>query len=102
MSVNINVSLSVTGLTDQPQVERVVEELRELMGEEGISREVEVSRAGGTDGDLGVVAANGPFPLSISRFSQWQPHFEGMVAFTVREVAPQARIAIDWGYPDER
>jgi hypothetical protein len=41
------------------------------------------------------------FPLSITRFGHWQPHFESSFAFAVAEAASAAKGVIEWGFPDE-
>ncbi|MGW0390994.1 hypothetical protein ACWDYJ_08830 [Streptomyces sp. NPDC003042] len=100
MSVNIEFSLTVTGLRDDDEAHEVLHTLVEVMHDERIHDQVNLGIAW-EDGQPFVAGETG-FPLSISRFHLWQPEFEGMVVYAVKEVARTANVALDWGYPDER
>ncbi|MFE7187856.1 hypothetical protein [Streptomyces erythrochromogenes] len=100
MSVNIDLAFTVTGVAGEPQAREIVGALEELMRDESIDGYVRITLDVGEDGAC-LVSGKSRFPLSISGFHRWQPHFEGLFAFTVAEVAAAARTEIDWGYPDE-
>ncbi|MGA5424650.1 hypothetical protein [Streptomyces lavendulocolor] len=98
MSVNITFTLTVTALQDEAQAREVVRSLDEVMEDERIQDQVNLGVAW-EDGKA-VVAGETDFPLSITRFHLWKPNFESYVKFAVEEVAPGAKITLDWGYPD--
>ncbi|ARE78532.1 hypothetical protein ACFVZ8_06300 [Streptomyces sp. NPDC059558] len=100
MSVNIDLAFTVTGVADEPQAWHIVRALQQLMYEEDIAGQVTIGVAVDDDGAF-FVSGESDFPLGISRFYLWQPHFEGLFAATVAEVAAGARPEIRWGYPDE-
>ncbi|MFJ2747614.1 MULTISPECIES: hypothetical protein [unclassified Streptomyces] len=100
MSVNIDLAFTVTGAADEPQAWHIVRALQQLMYEEDIAGQVTIGVAVDDDGAF-FVSGESDFPLGISRFYLWQPHFEGLFAATVAEVAAGARPEIRWGYPDE-
>ncbi|WP_336320917.1 hypothetical protein [Streptomyces lavendofoliae] len=99
MSVNITFTLTVTALRDETQAREVVRSLDEVMEDERIQDQVNLGVAWDGDGTA-FVSGETDFPLSISRFHQWQPDFESHVRFAVEEAAPGARVVLDWGYPD--
>ncbi|MFB6823314.1 hypothetical protein ACFCXA_17210 [Streptomyces virginiae] len=100
MSVNIDLAFTVTGVADEPQAWAIVRALQELMHEEDIAAQVTIGVAVDDDGSY-FVSGDSDFPLGISRFYLWRPHFEGVFAVTVAEVAAGTVPEIRWGYPDE-
>ncbi|MGW6574128.1 hypothetical protein ACWGAN_18420 [Streptomyces sp. NPDC054945] len=100
MSVNIDLAFTVTGVADEPQAWAVVRALQELMHEEDIAAQVTIGVAVDDDGSH-FVSGDSDFPLCISRFYLWRPHFEGVFAATVAAVTAGAEPQIHWGYPDE-
>ncbi|OEJ30444.1 hypothetical protein [Streptomyces subrutilus] len=100
MSVNIDLAFTVTGVTGEPQAQEIVRALQELMRDESMDNQVSIGIAVDDDGSF-FVSGDSDFPLGISRFYLWQPHFEGLFAATVAEVAADAKPEIRWGYPDE-
>ncbi|MEV6677419.1 hypothetical protein AB0N09_11210 [Streptomyces erythrochromogenes] len=100
MSVNIDLAFTVTGVAGEPQAREIAGALEELMRDEAIDGYVRITVGVGEDG-APLVAGKSRFPLSVTGFHRWQPHFEGLFAFTVAEVAAAARPEISWGYPDE-
>ncbi|MFJ3964984.1 hypothetical protein [Streptomyces sp. NPDC090036] len=100
MSVNIDLAFTVTGVADEPQAWAIVRALQELMYEEDMANQVTIGVAVDDDGSY-FVSGDSDFPLSISRFYLWQPHFEGVFGVTVGAVAAGAKPEIRWGYPDE-
>ncbi|WP_327260335.1 hypothetical protein OG444_01595 [Streptomyces sp. NBC_01232] len=100
MSVNIDLAFTVTGVADEPQAWAIVRALQELMYEEDIANQVTIGVAVDDDGSY-FVSGESDFPLGISRFYLWQPHFEGVFGVTVGAVAAGAKPEIRWGYPDE-
>ncbi|RST11665.1 hypothetical protein E2C00_10270 [Streptomyces sp. WAC05374] len=99
MSVNITFTLAVTGLKDEAQAREVVRSLDEVMEDERVQDQVNLGVAWDEDGTA-FVSGETDFPLSITRFHLWQPQFESYVKFAVDEVAPEAKLTLDWGYPD--
>ncbi|MEV7558363.1 hypothetical protein [Streptomyces sp. NPDC089795] len=100
MSVNIDLAFTVTTVADEPQAWAIVRALQLLMYEEHIAAQVTIGVAVGDDGTY-FVSGESDIPLCVSRFYLWRPHFEGVFAATVAEVAAGAEPKIDWGYPDE-
>ncbi|MGW1771287.1 hypothetical protein [Streptomyces sp. NPDC002104] len=100
MSVNIDLAFTVTGVTGEPQAWAIVRALEELLREESLSPQVSLGVAVDDDGAF-FVSGESDFPLGISRFYLWRPHFEGLFAATVAEVAAGASGKVQWGYPDE-
>ncbi|MFJ1565829.1 hypothetical protein [Streptomyces erythrochromogenes] len=100
MSVNIDLEFTVTGVADEPQAREIAGALEELAREESVDGYIRITVGVGEDGAC-LVSGKSRFPLSISGFHRWQPHFEGLFAMTVAEVAADARPEISWGYPDE-
>ncbi|RSS52926.1 hypothetical protein [Streptomyces sp. WAC06614] len=100
MSVNIDLAFTVTDVADEAQALDIVRALEELLREENILPQVSLGVARDDDGAY-FVSGESDFPLGISRFYLWRPHFEGLFAMTVEEVAADAKPKIDWGYPDE-
>ncbi|QGV80048.1 hypothetical protein [Streptomyces ficellus] len=98
MSVNISFTLTVTALADEHQAREVVRSLDEVMRDERIQDQVQLGVA--WDDGTPFVSGETDFPLSITGFADWQPHFESFVKFAVDEVAPAATLTLDWGYPD--
>ncbi|MEV6098452.1 hypothetical protein [Nocardia sp. NPDC051981] len=55
-----------------------------------------------TDGGTFVVfGGTDPDPLIITRSDKWMPLLEAQIKRSVAELVPDARVAIDWGFPDE-
>ncbi|MEV3990481.1 hypothetical protein AB0J57_16395 [Streptomyces sp. NPDC049837] len=98
MSVNITFSLTVTDLADEHQAREVVRSLDEVMSDERIQEQVNLGVA--WEDGTAFVSGETDFPLSITRFAAWQPEFESYVRYAVEEVAPAAKITLDWGFPD--
>ncbi|MEU9234071.1 hypothetical protein [Streptomyces subrutilus] len=100
MSVNIDLAFTVTGVTGEPQAREIVRALQELMRDESLENQVSLGFAVDDDGSF-FVSGESDFPLGISRFYLWQPHFEGLFTAIIAEMAPGAKPEIRWGYPDE-
>ncbi|MEU3461254.1 hypothetical protein ABZ721_15065 [Streptomyces sp. NPDC006733] len=99
MSVNVLLSFTVTGLTDEAQARAVVSTLAELMRDERI--EDEVGLGWSLEDGRYFVTGETDYPLCVSRFYRWRPEFESSFHRRVVEVAPEAVKAVAWGYPDE-
>ncbi|MEV6577150.1 hypothetical protein AB0M92_03160 [Streptomyces sp. NPDC051582] len=100
MSANVAFTLRVTGIEDEARAQAVVEELRELMRDEGIGRQVTIGIRR-EDGGYAVTGGS-DFPVSVSRAHLWCPEFEKSVAWYAKEAAPAAACAVEWSHPDER
>ncbi|MFJ8585815.1 hypothetical protein ACIRD2_14300 [Streptomyces sp. NPDC093595] len=98
MSVNIAFSFTVTDLQDEQQAREVVRSLDEVMRDERIQDQVNLGVA--WDDGVAFVSGETDFPLSITRFHLWQPAFESSMKYAVDEVAPAAKLTLDWEYPD--
>lgn len=94
MSVNVNLSLRITGLSTVDARADVITALRQLFAQEGIDDDVLVAQEGTT------VIGQTPYPLIISGFHRWRGTFEGAVRSAVGGVAPHAVVEVEWGYPD--
>ena len=95
MSINVNLFLQVTCPPGSSSSGDVAEALRQFLVQEGIDDDVEL-----TDEQGSTVTARTPYPLIISGFSRWRGPFEDTVRETVRRVAPDAVVTLDWDYPD--
>ncbi|MFJ3176222.1 hypothetical protein ACIPJK_36405 [Streptomyces roseus] len=100
MSANVAFTFRVTGIEDEARAQAVVEELRELMRDESIGRQVTVGIR--QEDGAHVVTGGTDFPLSVSRARLWCPEFEKSVAWYAKEAAPSAVCAVEWSYPDEQ
>ena len=98
MSVNIDLTFTVTGLTGEAQTKAVAGAIEELLRDERIDDQVS-SRWTLKDGHF-LVSGETDFSLSISRFYLWGPEFESSFESTVSGVAPEAKSVVTWGYPD--
>ncbi|AUY47764.1 hypothetical protein [Streptomyces sp. CB01881] len=99
MSVNIDLHLSVGGLSGREEAELVLGALVGLLRDEGIEDEVPIGWA--EDQGEFFVTGESSHPLIITRFYRWGPMFEETVARVVGETAPAAKAAVTWGYPDD-
>ncbi|MFF3014772.1 hypothetical protein [Streptomyces sp. NPDC057939] len=99
MSVNIGFNLRVSNVVDEAQAQAIVGEIRELMRDESIADQVRVAVE--KEGDGWFVEGQTDFPIIVSRSYLWCPKFEESVAWYVKEVAPSAKVVLDWNYPDE-
>ncbi|MFD5467974.1 hypothetical protein ACFWIQ_34960 [Kitasatospora sp. NPDC127059] len=99
MSVNIDLHFTVSKLTDAAQAEAVSVSVGDLLRDEGF--EDQISYGPVVDNGVHYVTGEARYPIIISGFGRWQPHFETSFAAAVAEVAPDAEAFITWGYPDE-
>ncbi|MEU8779296.1 hypothetical protein [Streptomyces sp. NPDC048606] len=99
MSVNIGFNFRVSNVVDEAQAQAIVGELQELMRDESIADQVRVAVE--QEGDAWLVEGETDFPIIVSRSYLWRPKFEESVAWYVKEVAPSAKVVLDWNYPDE-
>ncbi|MFF1344167.1 MULTISPECIES: hypothetical protein [unclassified Streptomyces] len=99
MSANISFTFRVTGIEDEARARAVVEELRELMRDESIGRQVSIGIV--PEGGGHVVTGGTDFPVSVSRADLWCPKFENDLAWYAKEAAPSAACAVEWSHPDE-
>ncbi|MFE2878687.1 hypothetical protein ACFXG6_16350 [Streptomyces roseus] len=100
MSANLAFTFRVTGIQDEAGARAVVGELRELMRDECIDRQVTIGVLR-EHGGLVVTGAT-DFPVSVSRAHLWCPEFEKSVAWYAREAVPSAACAVEWSHPDEQ
>ncbi|MFF4297938.1 hypothetical protein ACFY0N_30330 [Streptomyces vinaceus] len=100
MSANLAFTFRVTGIEDEARAQAVVEELRELMRDESIARQVTIGIR--REDGVPVVTGGTDFPVSVSRAHLWCPEFERSVAWYAKEAAPSAVCAVEWSHPDEQ
>ncbi|MFF4103585.1 hypothetical protein [Streptomyces sp. NPDC001903] len=100
MSANVAFTFRVTGIEDEARAQAVVEELRELMRDESIGRQVTIGIR--QEDGVYVVTGGTDFPVSVSRAHLWCPEFEKSVAWYAKEAAPSAICAVEWCHPDEQ
>ncbi|MFD0294944.1 hypothetical protein ACFWJS_27675 [Streptomyces sp. NPDC127061] len=100
MGVNIMFDFEVAGLADEAQTESVLSALAELLAEEGL-RDHEVALGWSIQDGRHWINGETDYPIGISRFYAWRPHFEGALQERVRTVAPAATASINWRYMDE-
>ncbi|GHE56147.1 hypothetical protein CP980_20590 [Streptomyces vinaceus] len=100
MSANVAFTFRVTGIEDEARARAVVEELRELMRDESIGRQVTIGIR--REDGVHVVTGGTDFPVSVSRAHLWCPEFEKSVAWYAKEAAPSAVCAVEWSHPDEQ
>ncbi|MGW4245857.1 TY-Chap domain-containing protein [Nocardia sp. NPDC004722] len=53
------------------------------------------------DGMFVVCADTGPWPLLLNGWGVWREWFDAQIECSVAEVAPDARVSIEWGIPHE-
>jgi hypothetical protein len=100
MGVNIMFSFEVAGLADEAQTRSVLDSLAELVAEEGL-RDHEVGMGWSLQDGRHRITGETDYPIGISRFYAWRPHFEAAFHERVRALAPAATASIDWRYPDD-
>ncbi|WP_030866057.1 hypothetical protein [Streptomyces sp. NRRL F-2747] len=100
MSANVAFTFRVTGIEDEARAQAVAGELRELMRDESIGRQVTIGVR--QEDGVHVVTGGTDFPVSVSRAHLWCPDFEKSVAWYAKEAAPSAICAVEWSYPDEQ
>ncbi|MEV4152824.1 hypothetical protein AB0J48_07390 [Nocardia salmonicida] len=99
MSVNIDVALTVRGLANEREWVGMTDLLVEVFKEERLEDEVFVWMEETADGLF--VRAKSDYPVIFSGFFRWSGAFEDRLTRRVTALVPQARVAFDWGYPDE-
>jgi hypothetical protein len=99
MSVNVMLSFMVTNIADEAQAKSVTDVLDALVRDENLHGQVGL----GWSFDRGVYFVSGEtdYPVGISRFYLWRPHFESAFKERVTDAAPAAAVEISWDYPDE-
>ncbi|MFC9473571.1 hypothetical protein ACWF99_03855 [Nocardia sp. NPDC055002] len=99
MSVNIDVALTVRGLANEREWVGTTDLLVEVFKDERLEDEVFVWMGETEDGLF--VRADSDYPVIFSGFFRWSEAFEDRLTRRVTALVPQARVAFDWGYPDE-
>ncbi|MFE9788724.1 hypothetical protein ACFYO7_25450 [Nocardia salmonicida] len=99
MSVNIDVALTVRGLANEREWVGMTDLLVEVFKDERLEDEVFVWMEETADSLF--VRAKSDYPVIFSGFYRWSGAFEDRLTRRVRALVPQARVAFDWGYPDE-
>ena len=95
MSINVNLSLRVDGLSHSDSAS-VMAAVQQVLGHEGLTDDVVLTSADGS-----ALLGHTPYPLIISSFHRWHGGFEAALRSAVTAAAPNAVVAIDWGFPDE-
>ncbi|MER6308164.1 hypothetical protein ACWCXK_03465 [Streptomyces sp. NPDC001739] len=100
MGVNIMLDFEVHGLADEAQTKSVLRGLVELIRAEGL-QEHEVGLGWSVEGGRHWISGETDYPIGISRFHTWRPHFEAAFRERIQALAPAATAAINWRYPDD-
>ncbi|SDL79216.1 hypothetical protein SAMN05216298_0036 [Glycomyces sambucus] len=98
MSVNIDLYLDVKNLESPDEADRVKTAVDSVMKDHGIESWMVVRVVHDSPS---VTARSEPYPIIISGFGRWSPRFERDIDQAIHAIAPSARIALDWGFPDE-
>jgi hypothetical protein len=97
MSVNIHLYLDVDGIESPDEADRVGTEVNLVLKEHGIESWMVVRVL---HEPPSVTARSEPHPIIVRGFAEWSKQFERDAETSIHAAAPQARIGIDWGYPD--
>jgi hypothetical protein len=100
MSVNLELNLTISGLADQAQADRLLEAMNTLLREYGVDGDLMLWVEQGASTGPSIVGGT-PYPLIISRSYEWRPAFEAAVEGLVEKVAPPAEVEFAWSWPDE-
>jgi hypothetical protein len=98
MSVNIHLYLDVDRLESPDEADRVRTAVDLVMKDHGIESWM-VVRVGHEPPS--VTARSEPYAIIVRGFGEWSKRFERDITAAIHAVAPQARIALDWDFPDE-
>ncbi|THV24501.1 hypothetical protein [Glycomyces paridis] len=98
MSVNIHLYLDVDRLKSPEEVDRVGKAVDLALKDHGIDSWMvtHVSHE-----PPSITARSEPYPIIVRGFGEWSKQFEHDIETSVRTIAAQARINLDWGFPDE-
>ncbi|GAA2143511.1 hypothetical protein [Glycomyces algeriensis] len=98
MSVNVHLYLDVNGLESPAEADRLGTVVNLVLKEHGIDSWMRVSVV---HDPPSIAARSEPHPIIVRGFGEWSKQFERDVETEIHALAPQARIDLDWGYPDE-
>ncbi len=100
MSVNIDLGLTIRFDGDEALARAVLAAVDAVLLHERVRYEVATYCEVFDDGKV-VVRGETDAPMIINRWHKWGPGFEAQIEHSVAELAPDAHVAIDWGFPDE-
>ncbi|MEU0629997.1 hypothetical protein [Streptomyces sp. NPDC005989] len=95
MGVDIMFNFEVHGLADEAQAKSVLSTLAELVIEEGL-QEHEVGMGWSVEDGQHWISGETDYPIGISRFYAWRPHFEAAFRERVHALVPTATAALNW------
>ncbi|MFF7446682.1 MULTISPECIES: hypothetical protein [unclassified Streptomyces] len=98
MSVNIHLYLDILNLASAEEADAVAVSVEEVLKDHGIESWMQV---GVYHQPPKVLASSEHGPIIISGFGKWSERFEADATEAIRATAPDARIELEWGYPDE-
>ncbi|MFB7719449.1 hypothetical protein [Nocardia sp. NPDC056100] len=101
MSENIDLRLTIRFDGDEELARAVLAAVDAVLLHERVYYEVPTYCEAFEDGRFVVRGETDPAPMGITRWFKWGPRFEAQIEHTVAELVPDARVAIDWGFPDE-
>src|SRR3954463_4732192 len=101
MGVNIMFDFTVDGLADEPQTKSVLGALTSLIRDQEGLAEHEVGMGWSVENGRYWISGETDYPIGISRFYAWRPHFEAAFQDRVHALAPTATTTINWQYPDD-
>ncbi|MFF2555269.1 hypothetical protein ACFVUS_29990 [Nocardia sp. NPDC058058] len=99
MSVNVHLSLYIEKLTSPAEADAVEAAVQQVLEDHGIHSWMYV---GAFHNPPWVKVSSEHGPIIIRGFGEWQPVFERDLTTAIRDIAPDADIDLEWGYPDER
>jgi hypothetical protein len=98
MSVNVHLYLNVDGLESPDEADRIGKAVNLVLKEHGIDSWMVVRVL---PDPPSLSARSEPHAIIVRGFGEWSKRFERDVETEIHGIAPQARIDLDWGYPDE-
>ncbi|MFG2444352.1 hypothetical protein ACGFQG_15915 [Nocardia fluminea] len=97
----VEYSWTVTELDDEDQLRAVMGEAIHQFHRSEFPGTRLFNRAGADDnGRRRIDGGTVPAVMAISGFDRWRPEFEATVARRVAEVAPHAKLTLNWNFPD--
>ncbi|MGQ4601531.1 hypothetical protein [Nocardia sp. R6R-6] len=100
-ATRVHYSYRVVGLTDRAQAIKVLGAVGDVHDREYLGEDVFNSRGEEPDGQWTAYGDTEDTPVLVAGFDRWRPRFEEAVTRAAAQVAPQARVEIEWSFPDD-
>ena len=100
-ATRVHYGYRVSGLRDWGHAHEVLGALGDVHDREYLGEDVLNSWREEPDGPWTSFGYTEDTPVLIAGFDRWRPGFEEAVTHAALQVAPQARIEIDWTFPDD-